>query len=146
MDSAALVARFAARTATIMGDRGMRIIARVNKSVTNRVVIVLAKRAPHMAVIEHLGRRSGRSYETPVMVFVSESRLAVVLNYGTESDWVRNVVAAGHAEMMHRNRRFHLDEPRVVPASRSQVPLRSDVDSGRQMLTAVLTPGSDRAR
>ncbi len=67
MDSAALVARFAARTATIMGDRGMRIIARVNKSVTNRVVNVLAKRAPHMAVIEHLGRRSGRSYETPVM-------------------------------------------------------------------------------
>ncbi|WP_207838621.1 nitroreductase family deazaflavin-dependent oxidoreductase [Williamsia soli] len=142
MESAALVARVAARIATVTGGRGMRAIARFNKYVTNRVTHVWAKRVPHMAVIEHLGRRSGRSYETPVMVFVSESTVSIVLNYGTASDWVRNVVAAGHAEVVHRNRRFRLDEPRLVPASQSQVPLRTEDTSAKQVLTAVLRPES----
>jgi deazaflavin-dependent oxidoreductase (nitroreductase family) len=46
-----------------------------------------------MALIEHNGRKSGRSYQPPVMAFVDGGEPSVVLNYGTESDWVRNVQA-----------------------------------------------------
>jgi hypothetical protein len=36
------------------------------------------------------------------MVFVDGAELVVILNYGTESDWVRNVRAADEARVVHR--------------------------------------------
>jgi len=50
-----------------------------------------------MAVVEHRGRQSGKTYLTPVMAFVEDGGVSVVLNYGTKSDWVRNVESAGSA-------------------------------------------------
>jgi hypothetical protein len=67
----------------------MRTIARVNKHVTNPVQKLWAPRLRHMAVIEHAGRKSGKSYQTPVMAFVEDGALSVVLNYGPQSDWVQ---------------------------------------------------------
>jgi len=49
------------------------------------------------------------------MAFVEHGELVVVLNYGTKSDWVRNVQAAGSAEVLHRGKRFRLTHPRVIP-------------------------------
>ncbi len=53
------------------------------------------------------------------MAFVANGELAIVLNYGPKSDWVRNVLAAGSAGIVHRGRRFRLNEPRVVPIGQS---------------------------
>ncbi|WP_232006281.1 nitroreductase family deazaflavin-dependent oxidoreductase [Mycobacterium sp. 852013-50091_SCH5140682] len=72
----------------------MRILARFNKYVTNPVQRMWAPYLPYMAVIEHVGRKSGAGYRTPVMAFVDNSAITVVLNYGAHSDWVRNVEAA----------------------------------------------------
>jgi deazaflavin-dependent oxidoreductase (nitroreductase family) len=85
-----------------------------------------------MAVIEHRGRSSGKRYRTPVMAFVEDGEFIVVLNYGTQSDWFRNVEAAGSAEVLHRGKRFRLTQPRVIP-----------VDSAR--LAAVLATGKTRS-
>jgi hypothetical protein len=35
---------------------------------------------PYMAVIEHVGRKSGTSYRTLVMAFVDNNTITVVLN------------------------------------------------------------------
>jgi hypothetical protein len=37
--------------------------------------------------------------------------------YGRRADWVRNVLAAGSAELVHQGRTSTLVEPRVVPTS-----------------------------
>ena len=100
----------------------MRTIARFNKHVTNPAAMGLAAHLPSMAVIEHNGRKSGKSYQTPVTAFVEDGVLSVVLNYGTESDWVRNVLSAGSAVVVHQGKRYKLTAPRVIPIDSPDLP------------------------
>lgn len=136
-DSTAAVA---ARIASILGPRGMRAIARFHVYVTNPLVRLWASHVPYMAVIEHTGRRSGRRYRTPVMAFIADRRLAVVLNYGAGSDWVRNVQAAGSAVAVHRGKRYALTNPRVLPTNSPDLPtaVRSLHEGSRAALLAAL--------
>jgi deazaflavin-dependent oxidoreductase (nitroreductase family) len=109
------IAAAAAQVSSRLGPQVMRRLARFHKWVSNPVLRLWATRMPKMAVIEHRGRRSGKRYRTPVMAFVVDGEFVVVLNYGTQSDWVRNVEAAGWAGVLHRGKRFRLTHPRVVP-------------------------------
>ncbi|MFJ6095589.1 nitroreductase family deazaflavin-dependent oxidoreductase [Williamsia muralis] len=131
MNAAAELARFAARLASAIGTSGMRALAQFNKHVTNHIVRLWAGRVPHMAVIEHIGRRSGRTFKTPVMVFRSGQSVSVVLNYGVHSDWVQNVLEAGQARVEHRGRHYRLHSPELVAGDDDESPL----PSGRRSAT-----------
>ncbi len=48
-----------------------RRVAKFNKGFTNRVTRHIAGWAPGFALLDHVGRRSGRQYETPVNVFAA---------------------------------------------------------------------------
>ncbi|TDZ90434.1 hypothetical protein CCUG62472_03685 [Mycobacteroides salmoniphilum] len=110
-----------ARVASLLGPDAMRIVARGLKLV-NAVPGLFAPRLKHMAVIEHVGRKSGKRYRTPVMCCVEDGYLSVVLNYGAKADWVRNVQAAGSAGVQHRGRRHRLANPRVLPIDSLDIP------------------------
>ena len=49
-------------------------LARFNRHVTNPIQRMWAGWAPSFAIIEHLGRRSGKRYRTPVNVFTARMR------------------------------------------------------------------------
>ena len=90
-------------------------LARFNRVVTNRIARRVAGRAPGFAIVEHVGRRSGRTYRTPVNIFTNgQDRYVIALTYGRDSQWVRNVLAAGGAEVVTRGRRMRLVEPVVI--------------------------------
>jgi deazaflavin-dependent oxidoreductase (nitroreductase family) len=91
-----------------------RRVARFNQAVTNRVQGVYAWILPPWAVILHRGRRSGRAYRTPVFAFRQDGTLIVALLYGEESDWLRNLQAAGGGQVVRTGRTFELRRPRVV--------------------------------
>src|SRR3954466_9758855 len=99
-------------------------LARFNRVVTNRVLGRSPDTCPGFAIVTHVGRRSGRTYRTPVNVFREDGRYVFALTYGADSDWVRNVVAAGGCEIETRRQRVALVDPqrftdegrRVVPA------------------------------
>jgi deazaflavin-dependent oxidoreductase (nitroreductase family) len=91
-----------------------RRIAHFNKRVTNRVTRPLAPHLPGFGVVVHTGRTSGKRYETPVNVFTRPDGFVIALTYGTQSDWVRNVVAAGSCELITRGRRHRLTNPEIV--------------------------------
>jgi deazaflavin-dependent oxidoreductase (nitroreductase family) len=137
------IAAAAAGTASLLGPGMMRVVARVNKRVTNPIVQQWAPRLSHMAVIEHNGRKSGKSYQTPVMAFVEDGKISVVLNYGSESDWVRNVQTAGSAVVVYRGQRYQLTGPRVIPIDSADLPpaVRVIRASARNALHGTLTPG-----
>ncbi|MCG7609738.1 MULTISPECIES: nitroreductase family deazaflavin-dependent oxidoreductase [Mycobacterium] len=111
------IAVVAERIAATLGLPVMRVIAQLNKYVTNPLQRLWAPWLPYMAVIEHTGRKSGKPYRTPVMAFVDSKSLRVVLNYGEQSDWVRNIRAAGRADVLHRGKRYQLTDPRIIPAT-----------------------------
>jgi deazaflavin-dependent oxidoreductase (nitroreductase family) len=92
-----------------------RAVARVNRRVANPVALRITPHVPGFGVVEHHGRRSGRPYRTPVNVFRRPGGFEFALTYG-EGDWVRNVVAAGEAELVTRGRRHRIVHPAVVAA------------------------------
>jgi deazaflavin-dependent oxidoreductase (nitroreductase family) len=83
-----------------------------NKHVTNRITRHFARfsRGP-FAVVRHVGRRSGKPYETPIMVELTGDRFVIALTYGPEVDWYRNVLAAGHATLLWHGRVYALEKP-----------------------------------
>jgi deazaflavin-dependent oxidoreductase (nitroreductase family) len=106
--------------------RAARRLARFNRVVTNRIQGTWAWLIPPWVVIVHQGRASGRSYRTPVVGSVHQSKLFVGLPYGDDADWVRNIMAAGGGKAIRGGRERVLSEPRLVDRSdRHAVPRRA---------------------
>ncbi len=90
-----------------------RTVGRWNKVGVNRVTRRIAPWLPGFGVVVHRGRRSGRTYRTPVNVFRTADRYRFALTYGPDTDWVKNVLAAGGCELQTRGRTVRLVEPRL---------------------------------
>jgi deazaflavin-dependent oxidoreductase (nitroreductase family) len=91
-----------------------RGLARFNRVATNRVLGKLAGRVPTFAAVRHKGRRSGRVYETPINVFRTSDGYVAALTYGPETDWVKNVLAAGGCELRVGGDWVAMTAPRIV--------------------------------
>ena len=91
-----------------------RWLAAFNLAVTNRITSRFAAWLPGFGIITHVGRKSGKVYRTPVNVFRSPNGFLVALTYGTQSEWVKNVLAAGGCELETRGRRYQLTAPTIV--------------------------------
>jgi deazaflavin-dependent oxidoreductase (nitroreductase family) len=68
---------------------------------------------PGFGVLSHVGRRSGRVYRTPLNVFRRGDRLIIALTYGSDAQWVRNVLAAGGARIRTRGADHRLVDPEL---------------------------------
>lgn len=90
-----------------------RSMARFNHYVTNPVFRRFAGWVPGFAIVTHVGRRTGKSYRTPVNVFKRQRGYVFALTYGSSALWVRNVLAAGECEMETQGRHVHLASPRL---------------------------------
>ena len=71
-----------------------------------------------MAIIMHRGRKSGKPYETIVTAYRKGDVLAIALGHG-KTDWVKNVLAAGEADVHFIRRDVHIVNPRILPAGSS---------------------------
>lgn len=69
---------------------------------------------PPMAVVHHVGRKSGRRYHTPVLAFSLGEGTLTPLPYGTDTDWLLNLRAAGTGELEILGRRQRVENPRVI--------------------------------
>ena len=98
-------------------------VARFNLAVTNPALTPLARRLPGFAIVTHVGRRSGRTFRTPVNLFRDGGHYVIALTYGRDSQWVQNALAAGGIDVETRGRHVHLGAPQVVhDPSRSLIP------------------------
>jgi deazaflavin-dependent oxidoreductase (nitroreductase family) len=81
----------------------------------NPLVRPFSKHLPGFSVIKHRGRSSGKEYETIVTSYRKGDVLAVLLAHG-KTNWVKNVLAAGAADIHVSRKDLHLVNPRVLPA------------------------------
>ncbi len=88
-----------------------------NKHFTNRVLRRFANgsRGP-FAILGHVGRRSGRSYETVIWVWPTREGFVIALTYGTRVDWYRNMLAAGGGTVFWHRRRYMVGKPELIDA------------------------------
>jgi deazaflavin-dependent oxidoreductase (nitroreductase family) len=114
-----------------------RLLARFNRRVTNPLQRLWAGRLRSHAIIEHVGRKSGRVYRTPVLVFPTADGFAFLIGYGRESDWVRNLVARNRGAVVNHGRRYEVDDVQVhlAPEGRQFLP------TGLGRFTALLGEG-----
>jgi deazaflavin-dependent oxidoreductase (nitroreductase family) len=102
-----------------------RGLARFNRKVTNPLAERFSRRVPGFGILIHRGRRTGRTYRTPLAVFRRAGGYVIALTYGPEAEWVQNVLAAGGAVLERGGERVRLTGPRVVrdPGRRLVPPL-----------------------
>ena len=91
-----------------------RWVATFNLAVTNRITSLFASRLPGFGIVTHKGRKSGRIYRTPVNVFRAPDGFLIALTYGRDSEWVRNVLAAGGCQLETHGARYQLSAPTIV--------------------------------
>ncbi len=92
-----------------------RRITSFNKRFLNPLTLRLAGHGA-MADLEHVGRRSGQTYHTPLMAFRDGDTVTVALTYGPDVAWLKNITAAGGCRMRLAGRELVLGGPRVLDA------------------------------
>jgi deazaflavin-dependent oxidoreductase (nitroreductase family) len=86
-----------------------RRLLRVLNGTLNRVTSRMARSAHGpFSLVRHVGRRSGQTYETPVILATVPEGFVAELTFGDEVNWYRNVTAAGGCVVVHRGREFRV--------------------------------------
>jgi deazaflavin-dependent oxidoreductase (nitroreductase family) len=80
----------------------------------NPVLRHVAGRLPGFGIVTYSGRRSGRIYSTPLNVFRRDDRYIFFLTYGSEAQWVKNILAAGSCSLKTRGQVVQLVDPQLV--------------------------------
>jgi deazaflavin-dependent oxidoreductase (nitroreductase family) len=105
-----------------------RWLAKINIAVTNRITGLFAGWLPGFGILTHVGRKSGKVYRTPINVFRVANSFVIALTYSSQSEWVKNVLAAGGCELKTRGKKYQLSSPKVVhdpTRQRFPVPVRA---------------------
>ena len=80
--------------------------------------------APGFGIVTHRGRRTGREYRTPLNLFRRGDAYVFFLTYGSDVDWVKNVLAAGRCTLRTLGRDVDLVEPELIEdPARTLVPV-----------------------
>jgi deazaflavin-dependent oxidoreductase (nitroreductase family) len=91
-----------------------RWLAKINIVLTNRITSLFAGWLPGFGILTHVGRKSGKLYRTPVNVFRMPKGFVLALTYSSQSEWVKNVLAASGCELRTRGKKYQLSAPKVV--------------------------------
>jgi deazaflavin-dependent oxidoreductase (nitroreductase family) len=83
---------------------------------TNRLALPLAgtRWNPTFSIVEHRGRRSGRSYQTPVAARRVDGGFVISLAFGAQVDWYRNIVAAKSGTIRWRGESYPVAAPEAL--------------------------------
>jgi deazaflavin-dependent oxidoreductase (nitroreductase family) len=106
-----------------------RLVAKINKRVFNPREIRRGKRP----VITHIGRSSGKKYHTPLDAHPTENGFVFLLMYTSACDWVKNVMAAGSAQLAVEGEEYDLVSPRLITKEEAAavVPAETNLQPGR---------------
>jgi deazaflavin-dependent oxidoreductase (nitroreductase family) len=88
-------------------------VRQFNKAIFNRLILTFAGRRMY-AVVHHVGRRSGRTYTTPVVAVPIADGFIIPLTFGADTDWCSNVLAAGQCMLQWRGLTYTVGRPEVV--------------------------------
>lgn len=114
-------------TAPSAGEKPPRpplaVIRPFTTHVFNRFSRLFVQWLPWFGLLSYRGRKSGRRYRTPMNAFRHGDEWVFALTYGSDVQWVKNVIAAGEAELLVRRTTHRLRDPELfVDPRRRLVP------------------------
>lgn len=93
-------------------QNALRLLTRAMRPLALRSA---GKEGSSTSVVRHAGRRSGRTYETPVIAVRHGDSFLIALPYGPRTDWLKNVLDRGSATIVTNGRAYQVDRPEVIP-------------------------------
>ena len=69
---------------------------------------------PIVGIMHHVGRRTGRSYATPLGMRRLGESFVMPRTFGEDAAWYRNVLAAGGCRVRYLGKDYLLVEPEVI--------------------------------
>ncbi len=102
------------RTRTKPPRPPLAVIRPFTTHVFNPVSRRFARWLPGFGILDYRGRKSGKAYRTPLNVFRHGNDWVIALTYGSDVQWVKNVLAAREATLEIRRRKIRLVEPELI--------------------------------
>jgi deazaflavin-dependent oxidoreductase (nitroreductase family) len=91
-----------------------------------------------VATIHHTGRRSGKSYMTSVGARVAGDVAIIPLTFGSQSDWVRNVCAAGNCRIRVSGKDHQAVRPQILNGADTKSLVRAQFNPPERVVFRVL--------
>lgn len=96
----------------------LNAVRRFNRAFTNpRAMRKAGTPGAYASIVRHVGRTTGRRYETPVGTFATDDGFVISLPYGADTDWLKNVLASGSATIVDEGHSYQVDQPELVPTA-----------------------------
>lgn len=114
MNAAVIVIIAIAASGVLMMRFRKRWLAKINIVLMNRITGLFAGWLPGFGILTHVGRKSRKVYRTPINVFRASNGFIIALTYSSQSEWVKNVLAAGGCELKTRGKKYQLSAPNLV--------------------------------
>ena|SRR5215472_3218066 len=102
-------------------QNALRLFTRATRPLALRSA---GKEGSNTSVVRHVGRRSGRTYETPVIAVQHDDSFVIALPYGKRTDWLKNVLDKGSATIVTSGHTYEVDRPEVIPMAKATVYFR----------------------
>lgn len=98
-----------------LGSRS-RAVVRAAARIINPVSNLAAGRRwmPILGVLHHVGRRSGKVYDTPLGMRPLGDSFIMPRTFGENAAWYLNVVAAGWCQVTYLGRTYTLVDPEII--------------------------------
>ena len=95
----------------------LTVVRRINRVLWNRWAMETAgSPGAYASVLRHVGRVSGRSYETPIEAIATDDGFVIASPYARQADWLKNVLANGSATIVDEGGTYPVDRPEMVPS------------------------------
>ncbi|HEX7263501.1 MAG TPA: nitroreductase/quinone reductase family protein [Candidatus Dormibacteraeota bacterium] len=98
-----------------LGPRARRAVRLAARFVNPLVLLIAGRRwMPVVGILRHRGRRSGRTYATPIGMRRLGDSFVIPRTFSENAAWYLNISAAGGATAKYLGRTYQLVEPEVV--------------------------------
>jgi len=106
-----------------------------NKHFTNKLVIHIAgKKFGHFAILSHVGRKSGKFYQIPIIAEPIKNGFVIALTYGKKVDWYENVIAKGGCSLTWKKKDYSLINPELIQKEEGLMAFPAILRSGLQRM------------
>ncbi len=95
-------------------------VRRVSRAMKPMMLRTAGNEGVPVSVVHHVGRTSGRAYQTPVQAVATDDGFVIALPYGPNTDWLKNVLASGTATVVDGGKTYEVSHPEVVPTESVQ--------------------------
>ena len=89
----------------------------LRRTINPRTLAAAKRGSGPFSLVRHVGRKSGKVYETPLILTAVPAGFVAELTYGPKVAWYQNSVTAGGCEVMFRGETFTVDRLEPLAAA-----------------------------